>query len=194
MEINIPSNVFIELNNLFKVSTVDIEVSDYQLQDSEIIANIRISGDYYQNDFDSTLCEFEKTIPVNIVLNERNNQVDEVEINNFEYFEVEKRGIETSFSVDILTSEVKVNEELEKIKESITQEVDDELSEILEIVEDNLPQKVKKARNRENYQSIRICFFKNDQELNKILSDNNKDDVLSDRLNENYLEKSRIII
>ena len=49
MEINIPSNVFIELNNLFKVSTVDIEVSDYQLQDSEIIANIRISGDYYQN-------------------------------------------------------------------------------------------------------------------------------------------------
>lgn len=194
MEINIPSNVFIELNNLFKVSTVDIEVSDYQLQDSEIIANIRISGDYYQNDFDSTLCEFEKTIPVNIVLNERNNQVDEVEINNFEYFEVEKRGIETSFSVDILTSEVKVNEELEKIKESITQEVDDELSEILEIVEDNLPQKVKKARNRENYQSIRICFFKNDQELNKILSDNNKDDVLLDRLNENYLEKSRIII
>lgn len=192
MEINIPSNMFVELNNLFKVSTVNVELNNYECKDSEIIGNVRISGDYYQNDFESTLCEFEKLIPFNLVFKERNKVVDNIEIKDFEFFEVEKRGIETNFNIDIITSEV-LQDDLEEIKSQITTDIDNQLAEILEVVEDNLPQITKPARRNVKYQSIRVCFFKNEGELNNILK-NNDSEFLSNKLNENYYEKSRIIL
>lgn len=219
MELKVNSNAFIKLPDLLKVSTAKVIIDDFSLVKNEIKGNVIIKGDYYKSDEETSINDFFESIPFSVVFSHNENEFKDIRVSNLEYFEVEDKGIETSFDLfveydkkelildekdddvqipeerlaETIIEKEDVKETLEDIKTSISNKMDKMLSSKIEVKEDNLPTK---RINNTNKKTIKICFFKHESEIDEICSSNNVtvDTVLKDSNNSEYISKQRLFI
>lgn len=221
MNLKVDSNAFTTLTGMVGISSVNIENYNNELKDKCLMGNIRIFGNYYGNKIedDQNLQSFENIIPYEIVFTQDNIQVNNLEIENFEYYEVAGRGIETSFiiSVDYDFYDVREKENLDALKEEITSEIDEVLQEKLEVVEDNflevtldqdrndqqeiitndieiLPKS--KVNKEETKYQIKVIYYKDDEVVKDLCQKHNLeyDYVLKENQKYAFNENHRIII
>lgn len=220
MQIKVNSNAFVKLPNLLKVSTIKALIDDFSLCKEEVKGNVTIKGDYYLDDEETTIKTFAEDIPFSIVFSHDKNEFTDIDITNFEYFEIDNKGIETSFDLVIDYTEKELvdcqenkgvptitperimaknsdfeESNLEKIKTEISNKIDEVLSSKIEVKEDNLPTKRINSTNS-NKKTIKVCFFKNEEEIDEICSLNKVsiDEVLQDANNSEYINKQRLFI
>lgn len=221
MNLKVDSNAFTTLTGMVGISSVNIENYNNELKDKCLMGNIRIFGNYYGNKIedDQNLQSFENIIPYEIVFTQDNIQVNNLEIENFEYYEVAGRGIESSFiiSVDYDFYDVREKENLDALKEEITSEIDEVLQEKLEVVEDNflevtldqdrndqqeiitndieiLPKS--KINKEETKYQIKVIYYKDDEVVKDLCQKHNLeyDYVLKENQKYAFNENHRIII
>lgn len=105
MNIQINSNAFTKLEQMVGISTVNIEILEYSLTEKVLTGQVKISGEYYSNnkEFEENngLNTFENKIPFEIVFTNGTPLIKNVNINNFEYYEIAGRGIEATFDIDV---------------------------------------------------------------------------------------------
>lgn len=122
MQIEIKNNQFIEIKDLIKVLDVETLIRSYIFENfslkGEFLFKIRYCSLGKQLDEEEQL---EQVIPFEIVIPDI-KQVDNIELLDFEYFSVERRGIEVQLNLRIdYTTE-----------DEITNSIDEEINEILE--------------------------------------------------------------
>ena len=136
LDITVNSNAFVKLDKMVGLSEVDIKISDYILQNNTLKGNVKIFGEYYTDDLEyennNGLKEFEDLVSFEIVFSKEDPVINQISINNFEYYELAGRGIETSFDLEISYDVTNKMDENESIKEEVTKQIDDLLEEKLE--------------------------------------------------------------
>ncbi len=147
MNLKIESNAFIKLDEMVGTNNVEIFLGEYVFEDLVLKGNVIIKGNYYDNNAEETI-EFKNEIPYEIVFTKEEPIINKIEITDFEFYEVVGRGIESSFNIvvdydfiDISNNRevIEKNEdnEIENIKDSITEQVDQLLTETMEVIDDN---------------------------------------------------------
>ncbi len=143
MNIQVNSNAFTTLDRMIGISNVQIEVLKSQLENNILNGEIRISGEYYTDESEyednNGLKEFENVIPFEIVFTKSFVEIVDILIKDFGYYEVAGRGIEASFIIDVeyIEKEMEVRFREEDIKEAISENIDELLTEKMEVKEDN---------------------------------------------------------
>lgn len=222
MELRMNFVTFIKLKDIIKVNDINGEIVDYEVIENEIKGKFGINGKYSKSDLDE-VTNFNEEIDFNILLLEENFEIDDIDCIDLDYNVIEGRGIDVSFDVKVdytcfeqnedsllEVEEVKVEElpnetvtedveeeSIEEIKEEITNEIDKKLTNTLLYKEDNLPQgndlidlkDVKRAK-------IKVCYFKNDNELEEVCKNNNIpiDQVFKSNINNDINKYRRVII
>ncbi len=129
MQLEIKNNNFIELSNLFKVSSLSVDIDYYNFIDNKIVGQYKIIGEYYNNKMNDPI-DFERYLPFEILLLKDKIVVTDVNIINVEYFEVEGRGLESEVTLNIKYA-INENEYInivEKVKEEVDSKLKDELN------------------------------------------------------------------
>ncbi len=215
MNLKIESNAFTKLEEMTGIKEVDIKIEDYIFENNVLKGNVKIKGDYYNKVTEQNIIPFENTIPFEVVFTKENIEIEDIEIDNFEYYEVVGRGIEASFNINI-TYDIKETriadeeiEENEKIKEDVTQAIDELLSEKLEVVEDNflevaeivepiLEEKPTKEviKKRDASSTLKIIYHKEDVNVKELCKKHNLsyEEVLKENQKYNFNNSHRIII
>lgn len=222
MELRMNFVTFIKLKDIIKVNDINGEIVDYEVIESEIKGKFGINGKYSKSDLDE-VTNFNEEIDFNILLLEENFEIEDIDCIDLDYNVIEGRGIDVSFDVKVdytcfeqnedsllEVEEVKVEElpnetvtedveeeNIEEIKEEITNEIDKKLTNTLLYKEDNLPQgndlidlkDVKRSK-------IKVCYFKNDNELEEVCKNNNIpiDQVFKSNINNDINKYRRVII
>lgn len=204
MNVTINSNAFTKLEKMVGLSVVGIKVSDYRLQDQELSGNVKIYGEYYTEEEEyeknNGLKEFENLIPFEIVFSKENPIIDEINIENFEYYEVAGRGIESSFDLvveyEVNDKEENEDEYIEEVKEQLTREIDELLEEKLEVRNDNFLEEVRKQPIDENMATIKVIYYDKNQEVKDICQKHNVSyyDILEENKKYHFNDNYRIII
>lgn len=129
MNIQINSNAFTKLEQMVGISTVNIEVLEYNLTDKVLTGQVKISGEYYSNnkDFEENngLNNFENQIPFEIIFTNGTPSIRNVNINNFEYYEIAGRGIEATFDIDVYYDLIDEKTRTEEFTEQLLEEKND---------------------------------------------------------------------
>ncbi len=129
MNIQINSNAFTKLEQMVGISTVNIEILEYNLTDKVLTGQVKISGEYYSNskDFEENngLNNFENQIPFEIVFTNGIPLIRNVNINNFEYYEIAGRGIEATFDIDVYYDLMDEKTRTEEFAEQLLEEKKD---------------------------------------------------------------------
>lgn len=204
MNVTINSNAFTKLEKMVGLSVVGIKVSDYRLQDQELSGNVKIYGEYYTEEEEyeknNGLKEFENLIPFEIVFSKEDPIIEEIDIENFEYYEVAGRGIEASFDlvVEYVVNDKEENEDeyIEEVKEQLTREIDELLEEKLEVRNDNFLEEVRKQPIDENMATIKVIYYDKNQEVKDICQKHNVSyyDILEENKKYHFNDNYRIII
>lgn len=204
MNVTINSNAFTKLEKMVGLSVVGIKVSDYRLQDQELSGNVKIYGEYYTEEEEyeknNGLKEFENLIPFEIVFSKENPIIDEINIENFEYYEVAGRGIESSFDLvveyEVNDKEENEDEYIEEVKEQLTREIDELLEEKLEVRNDNFLEEERKQTIDENMATIKVIYYDKNQEVKDICQKHNVSyyDILEENKKYHFNDNYRIII
>lgn len=155
MKIEVLNNCFIELDDLIKVLNVKCSLVNYNFDNGILKGILQFEGEYINSSssFDEPF-NFFKEIPFEIVFVEKVESLNDVTIDGFEYFEVERRGIETEVKLlisnyderhsskndyDIIDFNLE-NSEYDIIKEDVENEIDNILTDAL-IDSNNSPKK-----------------------------------------------------
>ena len=155
MQIEVKNNNFIRLDNLIKVQNLNTKINDYNFVDNRLSGVYKIDGEYLNKDFDNTQ-SFSYDIPFDIIFTDQIQNIENVELSDFEYFEIEGRGLEFEATLSIMYNTYSPYQE-------IKEEVDQKLKEHLEIydyeeeVERNLVENTFLPTN-ESKTKIRIQF------------------------------------
>lgn len=122
MQIEIKNNQFIEIKDLIKVLDIEALIRSY------IFDNFSLNGEY---EFKVKYCslskqlddveQLETRIPFEIVMPEVQS-IDKIEMINFEYYAVERRGIEIELTLNIEY----------QTQEDIISDIDESIDDILE--------------------------------------------------------------
>ena len=215
MNITVNSNAFVKLDKMVGLSEVDIKISDYLLQNNTLKGNVKIFGEYYTDELEyennNGLKEFEDIVPFEIVFNKDCPIINMININNFEYYEVAGRGIETAFDLEIdynnsYLEEEKTNEE---IKEEVTNKIDELLETKLEVRNDNFLEESLDNRSTEVINElvdinkdtckktmIKVIYYNKNQEIKDICKKHNLSyySVLEENKKYRFNDNHRIII
>lgn len=215
MNLKVESNAFTILTEMIGISNVNIELYDYLLENQTLKGNIRISGEYYTNNLEyeenNGLREFENIIPYEIVFTKEHTNINSIEIKDFEYYEVAGRGIEANFIIDVdYDIEESRQEKNELIKEEITKEIDELLTEKIETVEDNffeeeaiiteernLVSNINDTKNKKDPKVIiKVIYYKNDENIKELCNKHNisYDLVLKENQKYSFQNNPRIIV
>lgn len=185
---DIPFNII--FNEKYEIEDIDCTNFDYHM----------IEGRGLELDFDILVNYQENSESNNNEHNENNENNENNELIEMIPFEMDE---------EILTSDVELenedlreieleNEDLEHIKEDETKKVDELLTETLENNVENLPTEEKMIlRNIPNrYSVIKICYYKNEEELEEICNDNNisMNKMFKDNRKNEFSKYRRIII
>lgn len=204
----IPFN-FVFADNDVMINDVDCINLDYELIDGrglEVSFDILID---YNRDSDNTKATIDETVDESIehidTLGEVNTTIlpdeERVEIkseqeNNGSTSD-EIKGNVTEISVDNTQDDNTSDENDEKIKEKITEEINRKLESSLSYKDDNFPTNETFLDQIEDRKSqIKICYYANDNELEKICKKNNLsiNQVFQSNSNNNINKTRRVII
>ncbi len=175
MKLEIKNNNFIEIEDLIKVCSIECTLDEYSCENKILKGVLKFQGEYLKDssNFDTPFI-FLKLIPVEIVFIEDIQNIKEVIISSFEYFEVERRGVETettlliiqeedrevenSFNDEIISS-VNLEDEYNNIKEDVNNEIENILDQTFNID--------KKVENKQFYPTkskrFKIQLFRNNK-------------------------------
>ena len=189
MELKMNFNSFIKLKDFFDLIDVSAEVDEFNELDNLIEGKLNIKGKYLKRD-NITTEYFSEYIPFSIVISNENYEVEDILCIDVEHVTVESRGFDVSFDIlviyNIFEEETRVDEnnsltldeenivDFEKIKENETKRIDELLYNTLNCKDDNLPTDEIIIRNlKDSISNIKICYYQNDKELDKICQSNN---------------------
>ena len=215
MELRMNFNTFIKLKNASKISDLSGEIIEYNLNERELEGIFLVQGSYLKDDLNE-LTSFKEEIPFNIVLMEKEIDINDVDCVDLDYGLVEGRGVDVSFELlveyseleeedtrDVIKTEVEedatifdVNENTEEIKEEITKEIERKLFESLAYKEDNLPSETLVSKISEPKRSIKIVYYESDKDLEDICKKNNVSisEVFKNNENNDIDKYQRVII
>lgn len=203
MELKMNFNSFIKLKDFFKLIDISAEVEEFHEQNELIEGKLNIKGKYTKRD-NITTDYFSELIPFTIIISSQNYEVEDIFCVDIEYVVVESRGFDVTFDIFVkynilddfeLREDENINDDLsittepstidfEEIKENETKRMDELLLSNLNIKEDNYPTDEIIIRNlSEQVSNIKICYYENEKELDKICENNNIS--LNDVLNNN---------
>lgn len=138
MKLEVLNNNFIEIEDLIKTLHVKCNIINYQYENKILKGNFEIEGEYVNDSSNFELpFNFIRNVPFEIMFVTEIDNITNVNINKFEYFEVERRGIEFEIELSIDYNEIREvsqevinneNNEYENIKE----EVQNNISHILD--------------------------------------------------------------
>lgn len=110
MELKINCNAFVKLPNLLGVTSIESTISGYQYHGDTLEGKLSITGTFFDSEGLSEKPQtFTEEVPIMVIFKDDQNEVDDVQCENFNYYEVAGRGIETSFDV-IVTYREKTRE------------------------------------------------------------------------------------
>ena len=134
MNINVKVNNFIPLKNLSKVLNLQVSLNDYNFENGKLVGDFCVVGsyltDYEKND---SPVEFNESLPLEIIFTNDIKFINNIEIINYEYFEVERRGIEIEISINVTYEDNNCDLNYNEITNNITQHIDEKLQEELDI-------------------------------------------------------------
>lgn len=223
MNIQINSNAFTKLNKMVGVSNVNIELLKYYLDNNNMKGEVRIFGEFYSNEKEfeenNGLNSFENIIPFEVVFTKGVPNINSVEINNFEYYELVGRGIEASFNInveyeliqeeervqleealqeqeDFLTSNEVLNEVIEEeTKADITEQVDRILTEKMKLKDDNFLE-ISPRNEKDSKGVIKVIYYDESHRI-KELCDELKlsyEEVIQENKKYDFSGNHRIIV
>ena len=194
MDLKMNYNSFIKLKDFFKVVDVSAEVDEYSVKNDSIDGSLSLRGKYLKRDNQTTEYFLEK-VPFTIAMTQGDFEVEDIDCVDLEYVGFDGRGIDVTF--DILVnyyiyeeipvlqddiSEVSTRLEtdelpldaFEELKNIETTRVDELLMATLSFKDDNLPtQEVVIRGLNDTKSSIRVCYYKDDKDLEQISVKNN---------------------
>lgn len=149
MRLEIKNNNFIEIEDLIKVNSIECILDEYSYDNGTLKGVLKFQGEYLKDSssFDAPF-NFLKYIPIEIVFVEDIKMIKEVKIELFEYFEVERRGIETETTLLIKDEEERevindleeenneienLNHDYDDIKDNVQTEIDNILDQTFNI-------------------------------------------------------------
>lgn len=121
MKFEILNNSFIEINDLIKIVKIECTLRDYNFENGILKGNLIMQGEYLNNSssFEKPF-NFFKEVPFDILFVEDLHEITKVFVANFEYFEVERRGVEAEVKLCIESSNDR--NEINKISELVDDE------------------------------------------------------------------------
>ncbi len=188
MNIQIDGNAFTKIDKMTGISNVEIELLDYKFENNVLKGDVRIYGEYYSSDDSyeesNGLNNFENIIPYEMCFTKNKVNIDKIDLNNFEYYEVAGRGIEASFIIDVSYDDVNYDNFLEEEKMKITEQVDKMLESKLSFKEENVLEEVKRNTN-DVKSTLKVVYYQENDDVanlckkykcdyHKILNDNQK--------------------
>lgn len=153
MNIEVKTNNFLPIVGLTSVLELNSVISYYNYEDNKLTGEISLSGKCIVN---KESVEKEKyiddSLPFEIIFTNNLNDISEVNLQQFEFFEVERRGIEIEFTLTVEYNENN-SSSIDQLSEIITKEIDDKLNdevnfEKIDKVETIFPSNEAKSRIR----------------------------------------------
>ena len=161
MKLEIKNNQFIDINDLIKTNKLNCSVENYNYENKLLKGEFLIQGEYINDSscFDEPF-NFFKKVPFEIMFIEDVIDLDDVEIKELEYFEVERRGIEIEITL-VLTYNNNRSENIENVTEEIYEEIKNDASTSVDEILNNtlLEQKVSTNTFPSNERKTRIKLF-----------------------------------
>lgn len=191
MELKMNFNSFIKLKDFFELLDVSAEVDEYNELNEMIEGKLNIKGKYLKRD-NITTEYFSEFVPFTIVISNQEFEIEDILCVDIEHVAVESRGFDVSFDIlvkynvieeeirkeeinnkDLEVHEVSTND-FEEIKQNETKRIDDLLFSTLNGKDDNHPTDEIVLRNlTEHVSNIKICYYENEKDLDKICQNNN---------------------
>ena len=140
MKLEIKNNSFIEIDDLIKVNNISCNLDNYQYENGTLKGQFQIQGEYIKDSssFDKPF-NFLNYVPFEIVFVEKVNEIRSISVEGFEYFEVERRGIETEITIvindderELISEEEVLSKDSENNYEDIKDEVENEITNVLD--------------------------------------------------------------
>lgn len=140
MKLEIKNNSFIEIDDLIKVNNISCNLDNYQYENGTLKGQFQIQGEYIKDSssFDKPF-NFLNYVPFEIVFVEKVNEIRNISVEGFEYFEVERRGIETEITIvindderELIYEEEVLPKDNENNYEEIKDEVENEITNVLD--------------------------------------------------------------
>jgi hypothetical protein len=98
MELRISFNTFIKLKNASKINDLSGEILEYNLNERELTGIFLVQGSYLKDDLNEVVT-FKEEIPFNIVLIEKDIDVNDIDCVDLDYGLVDGRGVDVSFEL-----------------------------------------------------------------------------------------------
>lgn len=223
MNLKMNFNSFVKIKDYNKIIDISAEVIDYQLNDDTLDGNLDVRGKYLKRD-NITEDYFNVQIPFSILFTIKDIVLCDIVCTDIQTVNVEGRGVEVYFELEVdydevieneRTSEVDVSEikvesnnettnliedfkiEYENIKEEESKKINQLLKSSLNLKEDNLPTEDTVIRGlKENKSKIKICYYNDEKELESICNLNNisLNEINKHTLSNNNNENRRVII
>lgn len=130
MQIEVKNNNFIKLDNLIKVHELKSKINEYNFDNNRLSGLFEVEGTFLKKDI-GDLQTFNYSVPFDIIFTEDIKNIESVELIDFEFFEIEGRGIEFEGTLIIRYNN---SNPYQIIKE----EVDDKLQEHLDVFENDI--------------------------------------------------------
>lgn len=103
MELKINCNAFVKLKNFLGILNIKSEVKEFTYQNDTLEGKLLINGEYYNSsDLHKEPTLFQDEIPFVVVFKDNDYEIEAVNSDNFEFYEVAGRGIETEFEIVVL--------------------------------------------------------------------------------------------
>lgn len=154
MNIEVKTNNYLPILGLTSVISLNAYLNEYEHSNKKLSGKINLMGKCIINNTDENLeKEINEILPFEIIFTNDVNKIDNVMLESFEFFEVERRGIEMEVTLIVNCSKEEVVDNMEETSESITKEIDfklqDELNNDSQIEEEiTLPTYESKSRIR----------------------------------------------
>ena len=204
MNLKVESNAYVKLENMEKVSNVDVLIGEYTFNDYILKGEIVLKGNYYTSniflDENNESVSFENTIPFEVVFTKEEPILKDIQITNFEYYEIVGRGIETNFIINI------EYDKKDELREEIASKIDEILEEKIGNVEDNFFETQKesiteKERNNnkiksESFSKMKIIYYNDSENIKDLCQKYNLSytEVLEENQKYDFNNSRRIII
>ena len=153
MNIEVKTNNFLPIVGLTNVLELNSIITYYNYDDNKLTGEIALKGKCIINKESVEVDEYiEDSLPFEIIFTNNLNDISKVNLQHFEFFEVERRGIEIEFTLSIECNE-KNSLFIDELSDNITKEIDDKLNkevnfEKIDKVETIFPSNEAKSRIR----------------------------------------------
>lgn len=197
----------IKIKDIAYLNELGAEIVEYCPKENSLLGKLYLTGAYHSSKTDEVKLIAED-INFTITLDNSDFYINDIECINFEYQVLEGVGLEFKYEIEL---DVDIEEEfdereviqtedqdnLEELKEEISNAVDQKLSSKLNLIEDNYPQEQIILRSIDNkVNKIKIVYYDDEKDLNNIAKVNNIsiETLLKENKSNNFNQHKRVII